>query len=180
MQQVFQQVRGSAIGNQISPILADIAVSYVEEQWWTQNEHLIDPSVTTFSFADMLTIGWLYFLKPLHIAHGCDAFDPAAALLGAKPLPPIVVCKPVATNAGPFHGLRLGITLGVWRAGRGSGDRKSLSGKGAVDMNLAKVVHVLLLTPVQVEQAPYCFQASILGCSPMCVTPVPSPCRLPV
>ncbi|OLP85167.1 hypothetical protein AK812_SmicGene33875 [Symbiodinium microadriaticum] len=32
---------------------------------------------------------------------------------------------------------------------RGGGDRKSLNGKGAVDMNLAKVVHVLLLTPVQ-------------------------------
>ena len=43
MQQVFQQVRGSAIGNQISPVLADIAVSYVEQQWWIQNEHLIRP-----------------------------------------------------------------------------------------------------------------------------------------
>ena len=43
MQQVFQQVRGSAIGHQISPILADIAVSYVEEQWWIQNAHLIQP-----------------------------------------------------------------------------------------------------------------------------------------
>ena len=43
MQQVFQQVRGSAIGNQISPVLADIAVSYAEEQWWIQNAHLIQP-----------------------------------------------------------------------------------------------------------------------------------------
>ena len=43
MQQVFQQVRGSAIGNQISPIVADIAVSYVEEQWWIQDEHHIRP-----------------------------------------------------------------------------------------------------------------------------------------
>ena len=85
----------------------------------------------------------------------------------------VVVCRPLATNVGPFHGLRLGITLGVWRAGRGGGDRKSLNGKGAVDMNLAKVVHVLLLTPVQVEKAPYCFQASLLGCSPVFVTPVP-------
>eukprot|EP00439_Symbiodinium_sp_Y106_P041869 s2113_g5.t1 len=41
--QMQQQVRGSAIGNQISPVLADIAVSYVEEQWWARNEHVIHP-----------------------------------------------------------------------------------------------------------------------------------------
>ena len=38
----------------------------------------------------------------------------------------VVVCRPLATNVGPFHGLRLGITLGVWRAGRRGGDGKSL------------------------------------------------------
>ena len=36
MQQTFQQVRGSAIGNQISPTLANITVSHVEHQWISQ------------------------------------------------------------------------------------------------------------------------------------------------
>ena len=36
MHQTFQQVRGSAIGNQISPVLARITVSHVEQQWITQ------------------------------------------------------------------------------------------------------------------------------------------------
>ena len=33
MQKVFKQQRGSAVGNQISPSLANIAVSYLEHQW---------------------------------------------------------------------------------------------------------------------------------------------------
>ena len=33
MKKVFKQQKGSAIGNQISPSLADIAVSYLEHQW---------------------------------------------------------------------------------------------------------------------------------------------------
>ena len=36
MNHTFQQVRGSAIGNQISPVLANITVSHVEHQWRTQ------------------------------------------------------------------------------------------------------------------------------------------------
>ena len=34
MKRVFKQQRGSAIGNQISPSLANIAVSYLEHQWY--------------------------------------------------------------------------------------------------------------------------------------------------
>ena len=36
MNHTFQQVRGSAIGNQISPVLDNITVSQVEHQWYTQ------------------------------------------------------------------------------------------------------------------------------------------------
>ena len=36
MNHTFQQVRGSAIGNQISPVLANITGSHVEHQWRTQ------------------------------------------------------------------------------------------------------------------------------------------------
>ena len=43
MQQVFQQVRNSAVGNQFSPVLADIAVSYTEQQWWNRSQHVILP-----------------------------------------------------------------------------------------------------------------------------------------
>ena len=34
MKRVFKQQRGSAIGNQISPSLANIAASYLEHQWF--------------------------------------------------------------------------------------------------------------------------------------------------
>ena len=36
MNHTFQQVRGSAIGNQISPVLANTTVSHVEHQWRTR------------------------------------------------------------------------------------------------------------------------------------------------
>ena len=38
MKKVFKQQRGSAIGNQISPSLASIAVSYLEHQWHQQHK----------------------------------------------------------------------------------------------------------------------------------------------
>ena len=38
MGRTFRQVRGSAIGNQVSPILADVAVSFCEQRW--SEEHL--------------------------------------------------------------------------------------------------------------------------------------------
>ena len=38
MGRTFRQVRGSAIGNQVSPILADVAVSFCEQRWG--KEHL--------------------------------------------------------------------------------------------------------------------------------------------
>ena len=37
MGQVFQQVRGSAIGNQISPVLASVAVAHTEQTWIDTN-----------------------------------------------------------------------------------------------------------------------------------------------
>ena len=38
LQQTFQQIRGSAIGNQISPVLANITVSLTEQDWLDQPE----------------------------------------------------------------------------------------------------------------------------------------------
>ena len=38
LQQTFQQIRGSAIGNQISPVLAHITVSLTEQDWLDQPE----------------------------------------------------------------------------------------------------------------------------------------------
>ena len=38
LQQTFQQIRGSAIGNQISPVLANITVSLTEQDWLEQTE----------------------------------------------------------------------------------------------------------------------------------------------
>ena len=38
MKKVFKHKRGSAIGNQISPSLANIAVSYLEHQWHQQHK----------------------------------------------------------------------------------------------------------------------------------------------
>ena len=38
MKKVFKQQRGSAIGNQISPSLANIAVSYLEHQWFQRHK----------------------------------------------------------------------------------------------------------------------------------------------
>ena len=78
--------------------------------------------------------------------------------------PQVLVCRPLATGIGPLNGVRLAITLAVWRAGKG--DRKALNGKGPVAMNQARLVQVLLLTPVQTEREPYTFEASPLGVHP--------------
>ena len=36
--QIFQQIHGSASGNQISPVLTDIAVSWMKQQWCEINQ----------------------------------------------------------------------------------------------------------------------------------------------
>ena len=69
--------------------------------------------------------------------------------------------------AWPLNGVRLAIALAVWRAGKG--DRKALNGKGPVAMNQARLVHVLLLTPVQTAREPYTFEASPLGVRPVVI-----------
>ena len=59
MQQVFQRVRSSVIGIENSPVLADITVGYVEQQWWEANQHSFRQhrDQISFSFADTSTIG---------------------------------------------------------------------------------------------------------------------------
>ena len=42
MKKVFKQQRGSAIGNQISPSLAQIADSYLEHQWQQQHKDALE------------------------------------------------------------------------------------------------------------------------------------------
>ena len=42
MGRIFKQTRGSAIGNQISPSLANIAVSYKEQQWYESHRNALD------------------------------------------------------------------------------------------------------------------------------------------
>ena len=42
MGRIFKQTRGSAIGNQISPSLANIAVSYKEQQWYESNRNALE------------------------------------------------------------------------------------------------------------------------------------------
>ena len=42
MKKVFKQQRGSAIGNQISPSLANIAVSYLEHQWHQEHKDALE------------------------------------------------------------------------------------------------------------------------------------------
>ena len=42
MGRIFKQTRGSAIGNQISPSLANIAVSYKEQQWYESHRNALE------------------------------------------------------------------------------------------------------------------------------------------
>ena len=42
MGRIFKQTRGSAIGNQISPFLANIAVSYKEQQWYDSYRNALE------------------------------------------------------------------------------------------------------------------------------------------
>ena len=42
MGRIFKQTRGSAIGNQISPSLANIAVSYKEQQWFDTHRQALE------------------------------------------------------------------------------------------------------------------------------------------
>ena len=42
MGRIFKQTRGSAIGNQISPSLANIAVSYKEQQWFNMHRQALE------------------------------------------------------------------------------------------------------------------------------------------
>ena len=42
MGRIFKQTRGSAIGNQISPSLANIAVSYKEQQWYDSHRSALE------------------------------------------------------------------------------------------------------------------------------------------
>ena len=75
MQQTFQQVRGSAIGNQISPALANITVSYVEQQWPTQpNTQLLlhNDAPTASTPLDTLTAGWSFLTTNSNTTLPCN------------------------------------------------------------------------------------------------------------
>lgn len=52
MGRCFQQVRGSAIGNQISPVLATITVSYTEQKWLQQLPRPLPPTLFTCRYVD--------------------------------------------------------------------------------------------------------------------------------
>ena len=53
-QQVLQQMRACAIGNQISPLLADIAVSFVEQRWWEANQRSLRQHRCCIQLSDVL------------------------------------------------------------------------------------------------------------------------------
>eukprot|EP00438_Fugacium_kawagutii_P027131 Skav225194 [mRNA] locus=scaffold3065:150056:151534:+ [translate_table: standard] len=52
MGQCFQQVRGSAIGNQISPVLANITVSHTEHHWQRTHTSPLPPTFFTCRYVD--------------------------------------------------------------------------------------------------------------------------------
>eukprot|EP00438_Fugacium_kawagutii_P026451 Skav202762 [mRNA] locus=scaffold326:142749:169873:+ [translate_table: standard] len=52
MGQCFQQVRGSAIGNQISPVLANITVSHTEHHWQRTHSSTLPPTFFTCRYVD--------------------------------------------------------------------------------------------------------------------------------
>ena len=55
MKKVFKQQRGSAIGNQISPSLVNIAVSYLEHQWHQKHKDALESLQMNCTLSDMLT-----------------------------------------------------------------------------------------------------------------------------
>ena len=71
MQQVFQQVRGSAIGNQISRLFwRTLLLAMSKNNGGLGTSTSFSLFVINFSFAGTWIIDWLYFLIALHIVHG--------------------------------------------------------------------------------------------------------------
>ena len=74
MGRIFKQTRGSAIGNQISPSLANIAVSYKEQQWFDTHRQALEAlqsQVYIVRCSEQTSNRWFFqqFLAPFFYGH---------------------------------------------------------------------------------------------------------------